>query len=79
MATEIWNRWASPGTSSSAAAFRSLTGMLSGPAVLWGYKSFKSFSTPLVSTLTGGIVSVLLGPKSGRPVVSSLVKTEQNC
>ena len=32
--TEIWNRWASPGASSSANVFRSLAGMLSGPVAL---------------------------------------------
>ena len=49
--------------------------MLSGPAALWGFKSFKSDSILSVSTLTGGIFFVLLGPKSGRSVISSTVKT----
>ena len=32
------------GASSSAAVFRSLAGMLSGPVALWGFKSLKSFN-----------------------------------
>ena len=59
--------------SSSAAVFRSLAGMLSGPEALWGFKSFRSFCIPFASTLMGGAVWLLLGPKSGRSAVSSVV------
>ena len=52
--------------------------MQSGPVALWGFKSFKSFCMPFGSTLMGGALWVLLGPRSGKFDVSSLVKTELN-
>ena len=61
LSTEIWNRWASPGASSSAAVFRSLAGMQSCPVALWGFKSLKSFCMPFGSTLMGGALSTLMG------------------
>ena len=80
MSIEIWNRagGASPGDSSSAADFRSLAGMVSVPVALWCYKSFKSLWMPFASTFMGGALWVLLGPRSGKPVVSSLVYTKLN-
>ena len=76
---EIWNKCVSPGASSSAASFSSLAGMLSGPAALSGFISFSSFRTPFrMLTLMGGILGVLLGPRSRRSDISSFVKTEQN-
>ena len=52
--------------------------MQSGPVALWGFKSFKSFCMPFGSTLMGGALWVLLGPRSGKFDVSSLVKRELN-
>ena len=43
LSIEIWKRWARPGDSSSAASFRNLPGMLSGPVALWGLMSIGSF------------------------------------
>ena len=48
--------------------------MMSWPEALWGFlKSFKSFCIPFVSPLMGGALWVLLGPRSGKSAVSSLV------
>ena len=50
--------------------------MLLGPVALWGFKSFKSFCLPFGSTLMSVALWVLLGPRSDKFDVSSLVKTE---
>ena len=77
LSMDIWNRCDRPGASSSVASLSNLLGLLSGQVALWGLMSFSSFRTPLMLNLIGGTLGVLLGPRSGRSHMSSLVKTEQ--
>ena len=67
------------GVSSSALSFISRPGMLSEPIALCGLICCSSFRTPFCVTSNLCISGCGLGPKFGRSVMFSVVKTDENC
>ena len=67
------------GARSSAPSFSSHPGMLSGPVALWCVICCSSLRTPSAVTSNLGMSGCGLGPRFGRSVLFSLVKTEVNC
>ena len=53
--------------------------MSSGPVALLGFRFFSSFLTLFGCTFISGASGKLLVPRSGKVLVSSMVKADKNC
>ena len=76
MFSDCWNRFAIAGASSVAHSFKTLFGILSGPAALLVLIFFRRLSTPFSSIMMSSIGCSTVLLTGGRFVSGSLVKTE---